>query len=435
MEPDVQETHRQLARAREGLSRISEALHRKHEPWGKSVYDLYIDLSTEDGVDQHDLRIGPAALRALTQSELKAADQEFERYVVLGGTELDSGEESPWSTAWSSESVKTPEHAAETREALDELRAELLPELEEHLRAACSTVTAEQPDSIVSTAVWLEALQELQAVLGDVRLAAFLHDLESLATRLAPAEASRLKRFAARLLSGDYRNAICEARPLMVDPDTDVATWRRTLLRVIDAQAAWRVVSDAPVPSLEVNEYPDIQALMEAYDAVVRCLKVLSKRARPESPFEDMRSAELREALNALHSARAVLLRLPELRQLRLALDDRGLARLRRRAAADEWDYETACRKLGIAWSLSVLDEIMVASDDLGSFDEMKRIRLLNQFQSADHKHISTGPARVRRAWAGGRDRSPQRPFRPRSDDRPPVQTQAEAYVDASTCA
>ena len=401
-EPDAESTHRQLTRSRAELSRMTEALHREREPWGVSVYELYQELLAVDAADLSDLRISPAALRALTPSERDAAEDELAQYITLGGARLDADTDAPWSAAWKADYVTTQAQADETRAVLDDLHDESGPDFELDLTNAADAVSAEPPSSIATAASWLHALDGLRGSLGDVRLAAFFHDLERLTAQLAPADGGRLTRLAARLLSGGYRRAVCEARMLLVDSQTDPAKWRRHLQRASAARDAWRDASNAYVPNLEADRYPDASALSEARDAVAEALDLLTERSRSERPLAGLAWSELRATLDALHSERVTLARLPQLRELRRTLDDRGLSRIRLRTAREAWSSQIAGRRLRMAWLKSVLDEVLIGDHDLESFDVLRHNDAVARFAKVDREHISIGPGRVRRAWSEG---------------------------------
>ena len=395
--PDIAATHRRLNRSREELSRTAEALHSKREPWGTSVYELYRDLLGVNEIDRCDVRFRSTSLRKLIPTERDAAAAEFAEYVTRGGTQLDVDDSLPWSAAHRAATITNRAQSDEVRELLDDLLDDDLADLETLLDAIAEESDAPGPDSPVTARDWLNALDDVRAILREVHHDAFRADLEDLTAALLPAESGVVSRLMSRLFSKTYRQARRDAAQLVHAATPDLARARGLLLETIMARDGWcEAAGDVLAPS----NPPSSEAAHAALDAVRRKLDLIGERSAADSPLAELGWDDLRHRLEVLAAERSVLARLSRLRELRTTLDQRGLERLRHLAGDSNWDGPTAERRFRVAWLQSVLDEALIEDLDLDGFNAAVQDGRVLAFADADRKHIAQGPVRVRRAWA-----------------------------------
>jgi len=97
---------------------------------------------------------------------------------------------------------------------------------------------------------------------------------------------------------------------------------------------------------------------------------------------------------------RETLYKLPELYRLTSALQGAGLLGILSELKVRNLTVDQSVACLRFVWQSSILEAVNLADPEIGTFDGSAYTRTVDEFRVADIRHISTTPARIRRAVA-----------------------------------
>ena len=350
-DPDTSALHRRLTDRQRRLARHATALHRAHEPWGVSAYQVQSALLGVPERARVATRLAaPQLITAELAEELRDELREF--------TRLDGFEFRPGATPWFGAPLRTREQARTAVDLAVTLGARTLPEAAARLAAACQDVGL--PAELMSSH---QRRVRLTAIFAQV------NDLEQ-------GKHSFLER---RTLRRQVR-ADWQALP-GVAPDSEprlpgdypalVLAWQECTRRLAELAAL------APLAGVDTDP-----------DAAVAALA-----ADQETPWRLPRLYELAGRFARLGLG-PLLDEIAPLASDAKATDpagrpDRDLSPPDFVAVAFDW-----------AWYRAILDQIRVRDPDYAAEAGAALDELASDFRRYDAEHLAANRARVRGAWA-----------------------------------
>ncbi len=367
-DPDTSALHRRLTDRQRRLARHTAALHRPHEPWRLSAYQVQSALlGVPDRARVATRLAAPDRITAELAEQLRDELREFTR---LGGFEAHPG-----ATPWFGAPLRSREEARAAIDLAVTLNTRTLPEAITRLATACQELDLPARD-LLSNHRERTRLTEIFAR---------THDAEQ-------GKHSFLDR---RTLRRQVR-AEWQALP-GVPPDSEPRLPREYPALVLSWRECGRQLAElarlAPLSGLDADPDSAVAALAADQETPWR-LPRLYKLARR---FADLGLGPLLDEIAPLASEQLVAEQSPAVDPPR---HPRG--RLRRRAMTASGDSapDFVAAAFDWAWYRAILDDIRVADPDYaaeggGALDE-----LADDFRRYDAEHLGANRARVRGAWA-----------------------------------
>jgi very-short-patch-repair endonuclease len=354
--PDSSALHRRLTERLRRLRQHSAALHRRHEPWGLSPYQVQAALLGVPEESRGSVKLSnPMRILPDTAEQVRDDLREFTR---LGGFTIQP-DGSPWFGA-----VLPDREAA--RDAIDlavTLSARTLPRLAAQFDAACSEIGLPQPRDHGERARVMAALRLLQ----DAGMAG--------------------RGFRER------RTMRKEARD----------QWQALLTRGGSGAAggmsaaggsSGRAGDEPRLPS----SYPALARAWDDCSAAIAELRMLVPLAGLE--------ADPGAAAAALAADQETPWKLPRLHELARRFSALGLGPVLDEVGQGvgvvrlEGDLDLVVGAFDHAWYRAILDEMRVRDPDYGAAEGPALDELAEEFRQRDTEHLSANQARVRGAWA-----------------------------------
>jgi very-short-patch-repair endonuclease len=338
--PDTTALHRRLTDRQRRLRRHAAALHRTHEPWGLSPYQVQSALlGVPTGARVTARLAAPERITPDLADEIRDDLREFTR---LGGFAM-----RPGSTPWFGAALRTREQAREAVELAVTVSGRTLPQLDARLAAACGETGLRVPFTYPERS----------------RLAAYF---SLLADAGAPGRGFRERRALRK-----------EAR----------AEWEALRSPSVAAGAG----ADGGDPRLP-SGYP---ALVQAWQELSRQLSALSAIAPLSGLDEDPVAASA-----ALAADEETPWRLPRLHELARRFGTLGLAPVLDEVAAESVSPDQVTSAFDYAWHRSILDQIRVSDPEYGAEYGSALDEIAEEFRRRDTEHLAANRARVRSVWA-----------------------------------
>ncbi|HTU07586.1 MAG TPA: AAA domain-containing protein, partial [Trebonia sp.] len=336
--PDTTALHRRLTDRLQRLRRHATALHRAHEPWQLSAYQVQSALL---GVPPG-ARVGAKLPdpEGITPELAEAIRDELREFTRLGGFTL-----SPATTPWFGAAIRTRAEAREAIELAGTLSTRTLPRLAARLAAACRETGL--PDSL--TYPERTRLTHLFSLLQD---------------------------------AGQPGRGFRERRALRKQAH---AEWAELAGAVAGPAAAG---TEPRLPS----DYP---ALAQAWQECERELAALTALAPRAGLGEDPESATAALAADA-----ETPWRLPRLHELARRFGALGLAPLLDEIGSETVTPDQLASAFDYAWYRSILDQIRVRDPGYGAEYGAALDEIADEFRQRDTEHLAANRARVRSAWA-----------------------------------
>jgi very-short-patch-repair endonuclease len=335
--PDTTALHRRLTDRLQRLRRHATALHRAHEPWQLSAYQVQSAL----------LGVPPAARvgaklpdpEEITPELAEAIRDELREFTRLGGFTL-----SPGTTPWFGAAIRSRAEAREAIELAGTLSTRTLPRLAARLAAACR-------DTGLPASLTYPERKRLTHVF------ALLHD------------------------AGQPGRGFRERRALRKQ-----------------AHAEWAELAGAvagPAAATEPRLPSDYPALAQAWLECERELAALAALAPRAGLGEDPEKATAALAADA-----ETPWRLPRLHELARRFGALGLAPLLDEIGSETVTPDQLASAFDHAWYRSILDQIRVRDPDYGAEYGAALDEIAEEFRARDTEHLAANRARVRSAWA-----------------------------------
>ncbi len=368
-----------LAHSRDRLVNYDNELHRRHEPWGHSSFEVNSEiLGFSTGLGS--VRLDPAVVAGMTEDRAAEIQDTIADWTATRRS-------IPWESNW----VEAPIHStADAEQLITSVRAllqELLPGLHDAAESATNPTEAGIEDWPVRK---IHRLTSLNPLTGDV-LAKFANtiwsfDLEELGQRLA-------QRRRMRPSGPGYRSARKQVRKIEA---VRLGAGRRLefVQRAMEVRREWQALGLAgePQPLDGLEELERRLAVVE--DALRQLGEVQAETASSLSLHE------LGSILEELSRTEYVALLVGQMAELRAALVGAGCGPIVDRVEQGQLDESDA----EAVFTLSCLEGIRAAIDDrnpvLNTFEATGHEHSVRDFQQGDNSHIETAPQRVLRAVA-----------------------------------
>jgi very-short-patch-repair endonuclease len=350
-DPDTSALHRRLTDRQRRLARHAAALHRAHEPWGVSAYQVQSALLGVPERARVATRLAaPQLITAELAEELRDELREF--------TRLDGFEFRPGATPWFGAPLRTREQARTAVDLAVTIGARTLPEAVARLAAACQDVSlpAELPSSHRPR----------------VRLAAIFAQLNDLEQGKHSFIERRTRRRQVRAEWQALPGVPPDSEPqLPGDYPALALAWQECTRRLAELAAL------APLAGVDTDP-----------DAAVAALA-----ADQETPWRLPRLYELAGRFARLGLG-------PLLDEIAPLAGDAQATDAAGRGDRDLSAPDLVAAALDWAWYRAILDQIRVRDPDYAAEEGGALDDLASDFRRYDAEHLAANQARVRGAWA-----------------------------------
>jgi very-short-patch-repair endonuclease len=349
---DTASLRRRLVDRKRRLTRHSSALHKVHEPWGLSAYDVQSALLGIPARARGSARL--AAPEEITPELADRVRDDLREFAHLGGFTLRPGG-SPWLGA----ALHSREQARDAVDRAVLLSTRTLPRLTARLSAACEETGLRRPASQGEKA----AVLTLFAALRDAERAGFR----------------------------DRRALRKQAR----------AQWEELRLAGPDGTSQHGTSQHGTSQHGEPRLPSGYPALAQAWQDAAAQVDALAAAAPLAGLDEDPDAASA-----ALAADQETPWKLPRLHELARRFGELGLAPLldevtRGAAGPDAVTPDLIASAFDHAWYRSVLDQIRVRDPDYGAEYGAALDEIAEEFRRRDVEHLAANRSRVRTAWAG----------------------------------
>lgn len=392
---DMVAEQEQFVRRRDALVRRTAALHQKRDPWDTSVYGLQAELIGIPVSIRSEQRLGSQAIGTLSAEAFRQSEADLEHFVAMGGLTVEATG-SPWLPALNTGTITSPEQAASVMDAMTNFTQHTLPQATQRIEGTLQSVGLTRPDSVADWARTIDLLHRTAGCLEAFEPGVFGLDFEATIAALEPATGGAVGRFWHSLFDSSYRSAVRSAKELAKSSSLKAKQSYNALVEAKGLLADWqKACTDKGVPRLP----SDLGGAQGTYAQLLAELAQLGN-ALGQRELEELKPEQLAERLQVFIGDRETLYKLPELYRLNSLLQAAGLgnflAELKQRNLTT--DQAIAC--LRFVWHASVLDAVSLADPEIGTFDGSAHRRTVAEFRGSDVRHITTTPARIRRAVA-----------------------------------
>jgi len=342
--PDTTALHRRLTDRQQRLQRHAAALHRVHEPWRLSAYQVQSALLGVPPAARAGARL--PAPEEITPEVAEAVRDELREFTRLGGFSL-----RPGSTPWFGATIRTRAEARDGVELAGTLSARTLPRLAARLATAC------RETGLPASLTYPERTRL-------THLLALLHE------------------------AGQPGRGFRERRALRKQ-----------------AQAEWAILAGPGTEPRLPSDYPALAQAWQECERQLAALAALAPRAGLDADPEEASAALAADAetpwkLPRLHelARRFGGLGLAPLLDAVLARGDDPPEPPAKEQLGVSPDHLVAA--FDYAWYRSILDQIRVRDSDYGAEYGAALDEIAEEFRARDTEHLAANRARVRSAWA-----------------------------------
>jgi very-short-patch-repair endonuclease len=351
-DPDTSALHRRLTDRQRRLARHAAALHRAHEPWRLSAYQVQ---SAMLGIPER----ARVATRLAAPELITAELAERLRDELREFTRLDGFEFRPGATPWFGAPLRTREQARAAVDLAVTLSTRTLPETAARLAAACREVG-------------LPPAELLSSYSERVRLTAMFDRINELELGKHSFLERRALRRQVRAEWQALPGVAADSEPrLPVDYPALVLTWQECARRLAELAAL------APVAGVDSDPDAAVGALAADQETPWRLPRLYELAGR----FAELGLSPLLDEIAPLAS---------EAQAGTAAVSDRaGQTAPDLVATAFDW-----------AWYRAILDQIRVRDPDYAAEEGGALDGLASDFRRYDAEHLAANRARVRGMWA-----------------------------------
>ena len=339
--PDTTALHRRLTDRQQRLRRHAAALHRTHEPWRLSGYQVQAALLGVLAQARVTARL--AAPEEITPDLAEEIRDDLREFARLGGFAL-----RPGSSPWFGAALRGREQAREAIELAEVLSGRTLPQLDAKLAAACRETAVRIPSTYPE------------------------------------------------------RSGVTHLFSLLADASSPGRGFRERRALRKEARAQWEALREPGAADGEEGPrlpsgYP---ALVLAWREFSAQLEALSKLA----PFAGL-DEDPGAAAAALAADQETPWRLPRLYELVRRFGALGLAPLLDEVGSDPavlgpGGPDLLASAFDYAWYRSILDQIRVRDPEYGAEYGAALDEIAEEFRQRDTEHLAANRARVRSVWA-----------------------------------
>jgi Protein of unknown function (DUF4011)/REase_MTES_1575/AAA domain/HIRAN domain len=382
----------QLSRTREALREHARELHRRHQPWGASLFTAQAQLLAL-GQPVASTRLRGADLEALTEERFAELLDALRDMLSLDGLSL-SAKGSPWAAA----DVRTPEVVAAVSALLEALDP-AVPELEAAFASAAQETGLPAPLSLVEAGGLIELWELARARVVTFTSALFQNDIGTLAENLQPLCGSAVQRLLANVTSSEYRSALALVRESLAEGiSPEPKELHAELLAAAELQQRWEALGD---PGQGPRAPEGLDALHGLLDSVREQTQALGEVVGRDLAADSL--VELKGAVAMLRAEAPTLSSLPRLYRAREEFGAAGLASFLAELEAEQDLLSTAEVELDRLRWRSIVDQLMLSPDiapALAAFRGERHDQAIAAFRELDRAHVRSSAQRVRRTAA-----------------------------------
>jgi very-short-patch-repair endonuclease len=391
--PPVDQTdlQRRVERERRRLTQHVKDLHVDRQPWGISIFAARAELLGIPKTAHLGVRFRGKDLRNLDANTFHSMSEALHRYASLGGFTLgESG--SPWAGAV----IRSTEEARIARDTIDQLHNHILPNLHHALRAAAGETGSIEPTTLFAWNELLNLWQVIHDLLEEIDPAIYELDLPSAIEAIIPATHGWTSQLKAEIASREYKEAKKALSNLF---RTRARHSPSELLDVCEValaqQLAWAEHGKSGIPKAPSN----IAEINEKFDQLWTELSDVEQIIN-QSNLAELATTALSDLLKRLIDDVETFSKLPTLYDLETKMRDAGLGDLLNTLNAKRLNPDECVSALRAAWLRSILDEVSLEDQSIGTFDANEFTSIANMYRIDDRKHIAATAARVRRRCA-----------------------------------
>ncbi|MEV4625810.1 AAA domain-containing protein [Micromonospora sp. NPDC049523] len=387
-QPRLDDLGRELLTRRAQLVAHDEMLHRRHEPWGLSAFEVQERLLGLPARAQTTFRVAPATLRRIDRTvaeQLRAALVEMAHLGAFDG----SLAKSPWQGA----TIGTTATVSATMGTAHTAAYEVLPAARQLLDTVLAECGLQPPQT---RAAWRERLVLVQDVTGltsrfDPKI--FAGDVDRWV--VATMDRRGRKTRSVSLSWSQRRAAVREARALWTGPTKPSRReLHAALLDVADQLRRWELARrDTGLPRPASRLAAAIDSL-DRLDRLVKAIETILPTPFTAGP------ADLTLLLNSLASDQLGLQRIARRNELASTLAGWNLHALLAELTDRQAGSDDAENTFQYAWLASIVDHIALTDPRYTAVNAAALSSAVADFRRADRQHVESTPARIRRLAA-----------------------------------
>ncbi|MEU1841134.1 AAA domain-containing protein [Micromonospora chersina] len=383
---DTGDLHRRLNSRRTAAQRHPAEMHEARQPWGMSAFQVIEQLLALPSYDVSGYNLRASELQNLDRSAIGAAREDLRTFVDRGGLRIWRGE-SPWAKA----AIHTPDDVGKVLAHLDGLAAGALQSAQRQIRALVDRAGLDVPDDLAAWTDLFDLLSEVERTIASYGEQAFGPDLDDFVYATAPGR-SRPRRSEAlglfrRLQLRRELRRTCPAAPRRR------SEMYRGLVAAVNQRERWRKLSrqDSAPTALAGADL-----CMSSFVQVRNHLAAVAACARIDGLDRGPATTAV-SALEDLNADRHTLFLMPDLNKQQQRFRSLGLGHMLDDLAARRVSSEEASDILLRAWLQVVLDEMRMRFPYLGRFVGQQHAAVVEEFRTADTRHIQMAARHVRR--------------------------------------
>jgi len=376
--------HEDLASSRKRLVAHRRQMHLAREPHGLSFFALQAMLGTPDA-ESTGLRLSEEALEKWTEDGRLAVRARLAEWIGLA-ERLDDDPTGMWSTA----TIASMDAAASATADVGELVAEKIPAVEEAYRASLVELAANADTdmNVTRVAEFVATINEL----SNGYQVAFLDNVSSFASALAPADRSALGRFLARAFNGTYRDACRKVKELGI-ADPQVAL--RDARRAVAAEQTWADWFPDRLMPLGAETGATLVRALDEYESARDNLMAAVPALGQTEGFADQIAA-----IGAMHVHRHLAGARAKLAIAAEEISRFGLGPLLRMSTpGDRRGIDLSGLAMRV-FAATAIDAITWQEPELGMFDGVRHQKTAERYVELDGRHLASTAQRVMREVA-----------------------------------
>ncbi|HKB29605.1 MAG TPA: AAA domain-containing protein, partial [Streptosporangiaceae bacterium] len=387
--PDDGDLHRRLVDRQRRLTQHVTALHKVHEPWGVTPFQVQSALLGIPEQARNPVRLGaPERINAGGADRIRDDLREFAH---LGGFTL-----RPQSTPWFGAALRIPDQVRDACGLAAQLSSHTLPMFSDRLGRASDETGLRRPGTHLERA----GRMRLYAAIGQT-----LRTLAPEVFSASPAALAAATGDGGGLRFGERRALRKQARSLWIAGANPAREELCAALTAAAGQLAeWeslRTDEGLPRPPAGFTDLANLYAECE------RQLTALRAYVRIDDDPEPL--------LAALTADQDMAWKLPRLYELGAAFDQMSLGPLLDELARREAGPDLAAAAFDHTWYSSILDQIRVRDPYYAAHRGDSLDEIASDFRVRDVQHLAANRTRVGRAWAERlRDASDRHPLQAR---------------------
>ena len=372
---DFEERHRTLERKRRILIDHSEAIHKKQEPWGLSLFDINANILRFD--EEQTVNLEGLITTSFTQEHISSV-----RETVAGW--VDRRRDMDWTSTWSGSEVASEAAARTLIDVAENLRSTVIPQARRTLESLSDglDIPLEQL-SINQLLGLLELSRRVQRHEEYFDPDLWTTDLEEIDQGLTKGFFSTERRGAAQVLKSLQRKRIwskSKMRTALRSAMEDCEQWSQFALGI---------------PPSDVFASSEIQAQLDALQASLAKLG-----DHHSNTLEALSINELQQFASDLDADRSVVLSMGILAEARTELAEAGFLELVEKVETGEI-AESAAENVALR---SIYEAIKrraeIKTPEVAGFSSNGQNSAVRDFLDGDAWHQETTPARIRRKAA-----------------------------------